>query len=171
MARVLWDCCDGFIAVGTGVGDELWHKAGGNLALSLSEPQSWCEHWGSAERGTGNRWEMRFPRMPQISESFQPCPTPGRSGAALSWCSYTGVQGQNQNRDSEFPGNKLNTRSIFLLLWGFERKKKVKIVTLYFCIRERGDHERWLRAARGGPCWLGGSPGSSGDSAGAAPPR
>lgn len=68
MARVLWDCCDGFIAVGTGVGDELWHKAGGNLALSLSEPQSWCEHWGSAERGTGNRWEMRFPRMPQISE-------------------------------------------------------------------------------------------------------
>lgn len=35
MARVLQDwSCAGFIAVGTGVGDELWHKAGENLAPS-----------------------------------------------------------------------------------------------------------------------------------------
>lgn len=99
VARVLWDCsCVGFIAVGTGAGDELWHRAGENLALSSSEPQSCWEHWGSAERGTGNRWEMRFLRILQISESFQPGPTPGRGRAALSCCPHTGVQNRTHSK-------------------------------------------------------------------------
>lgn len=41
MARVLCHCCwEGFSALGTGVGNELWHKAGENLALNSPSPRA-----------------------------------------------------------------------------------------------------------------------------------
>lgn len=116
--------CDGFIAVGTGAGDEPWHKAGENLALSSCEPQGWCEHWGSAERGTGNRWEMRFLRMLQISEFPARSHTWERQSSPELVSLHSGARTEPEQTDCEFSGSKVNTRSIFLLLWGFENKCK-----------------------------------------------
>lgn len=69
---------------------------------------------------------MRFLKTPQISETFQPSLTPEKGRAAQSKrCPYTDVQEECKNGEgqSEFPGNEVNTRSIFLLLCGFEKNK------------------------------------------------
>lgn len=82
------------------------------------------------KKGTGNRWEMRFLEMPQISETFQPGLTPEKGRAAWSnRCPYTDVQEESKNGEgqSEFPGNKVNTRRIFLLLCGFGKNNFKKI--------------------------------------------
>lgn len=96
--------------------DELWHKAGENLPLSPSEPQSWCERWGSAERGTGNRWERRFLRMLQISEFPAQSHTWERQGSPEPVSLHRAARTEPQQGDCEFPGYKVNTRSIFLHL-------------------------------------------------------
>lgn len=76
------------------------------------------------KKGTGNRWEMRFVKMPQLSETFQPNLTPKKGRVAQSKrCPYTDVQEESKNGEgqSEFPDNEVNTRNIFLPLCGCEK--------------------------------------------------
>lgn len=54
------------------------------------------------KKGTGNRWEMRFLKMPQISETFQPSLTPEQRQAAQSkQCPGTDVQEESRNGEGE----------------------------------------------------------------------
>lgn len=108
VARVPWAVAVMDLLPLAQVCDELRHRAGGNSP----EPQSWGQHWGSAERGTGNRWERRFLRMLQVSEFPAQSHTWG-GRAALSWSlrgdartepeQRLGIPGEQSEHKKRFP--------------------------------------------------------------------